>query len=108
MKSGKHVPEAGAHDGGVNEPSAGREASRQVRDIQELIAKLEVVTKRLAYPLRGLPQPRRRCQGAKVQVGQLLVSFKILRKHLVSPRSSAPKEGLDIWKAHLRIKLPTA
>jgi hypothetical protein len=59
MKSGKHVPEAGAHDGGVNEPSAGREASRQVRDIQELIAKLEVVTKRLAYPLRGLPQPRR-------------------------------------------------
>jgi hypothetical protein len=60
MKSGNHVPEAGARDGDVREPSsAEREASRQVRDIQELIAKLEVVTKRLAYPLRVLPQPRR-------------------------------------------------
>lgn len=59
MKSGNHVPKAGAHDGDVNEPSADREASRQVRDIQEIIAKLEVVTKRLAYPFRGLPTPRR-------------------------------------------------
>jgi hypothetical protein len=60
MKSGNHVSEAGAHDGGVREPSAsGRQDSRQVRDIQEIIAKLEVVTKRLAYPLRVLPQPRR-------------------------------------------------
>jgi hypothetical protein len=61
MKSGNHVSEADAHDGGVREPSApDREESRQVRDIQELIAKLEVVTKRLAYPLRTLPQPRRK------------------------------------------------
>jgi hypothetical protein len=60
MKSGNHVSEAGAHDGGVREPSASdREDSRQVRDIQEIIAKLEVVTKRLAYPLRALPQSRR-------------------------------------------------
>jgi hypothetical protein len=59
MKSGNHTPEAGTHDEKVNEPSAEREASRQVRDIQEIIAKLEVVTKRLAHPLRGLPSPRR-------------------------------------------------
>ena len=60
MKSGNPVSGANAHDEGIREQSASdREPSRQMRDIQEIIAKLEVVTKRLAYPLRNMPQPRR-------------------------------------------------
>ena len=59
MKSGDPVPGANAHDGDL--PSAADRdpaAGQQVRDIQELIAQLESVTKRLAHPLRTLPQPR--------------------------------------------------
>lgn len=60
MKSGNPVTSASARDRGVRErPAHDRGASQQVRDIQEIIAKLEAVTKRLAYPLRTMPQPRR-------------------------------------------------
>ncbi|MGD0554326.1 MAG: hypothetical protein ABSA93_05020 [Streptosporangiaceae bacterium] len=60
MKSGNPVSGANAHGEGIRERSTSdRGPSRQVRDIQEIIAKLEVVTKRLAYPLRNMPQPRR-------------------------------------------------
>jgi hypothetical protein len=54
MRSGNPVPGARGHNGGVRE-----QASQQVKDIQEIIAKLEVVTKRLSYPLRTMPQSRR-------------------------------------------------
>ena len=60
MKSGDPVPGANAHDGDVPEDAdRDRAAGQQVRDIQEIIAQLERVTKRLAHPLRTLPQPRR-------------------------------------------------
>lgn len=60
MKSGNPVTGASAHDTAVREWSGhDREDSQQVRDIQEIIAKLEAVTKRLAHPLRTMPQPRR-------------------------------------------------
>ena len=60
MKSGNPVSGASAHDEGTRGRSADDQAaSRQVRDIQEIIAKLEIVTKRLALPLRNMPQPRR-------------------------------------------------
>jgi len=64
MKSGNPVSDASTHDEGIRERAASdRPPSRQVRDIQELIAKLETVTKRLAYPLRSMPQPRRSHAG---------------------------------------------
>ncbi|MBV9379416.1 MAG: hypothetical protein JOY82_28115 [Streptosporangiaceae bacterium] len=56
MKSGNGMPGA-SHD----QDSAdryGRGASQPVRDIQEIIAKLEVVTRRLAFPVRAVPVPR--------------------------------------------------
>ena len=60
MKSGNPVTGVSAQDGGVCGGSRhDREASQQVRDIQEIISKLEAVTKRLAYPLRTMPQSRR-------------------------------------------------
>jgi vacuolar-type H+-ATPase subunit I/STV1 len=57
MKSGNPVPGANAHDGDVPEDADGA-PGQQVRAIQEIIAQLESVTKRLAHPLRTLPQPR--------------------------------------------------
>jgi hypothetical protein len=57
MKSGNPVPGANGHDGDAPEGADGT-AGQQVRDIQEIIAQLESVTKRLAHPLRTLPQPR--------------------------------------------------
>jgi hypothetical protein len=57
MKSGNPVPGANAHDGDVPEDADGT-AGQHVRDIQEIIAQLESVTKRLEQPLRTLPQPR--------------------------------------------------
>ena len=35
-----------------------RDGSRQVRDIEELVAKLRIVTKQLELPLRSMPAPR--------------------------------------------------
>jgi hypothetical protein len=63
MKSGNPVPSVSADDEGISD----RESSRQVRDIQEIIAKLEIVTKRLAHPLRSTPQPRRAPGGAPAE-----------------------------------------
>lgn len=56
MKSGNGVPGA-SHDQNAHDPH-GRAAGQPVRDIQEIIAKLEVVTRRLALPLRTIPVPR--------------------------------------------------
>jgi hypothetical protein len=52
MTSGKPVP--GANDGPVLERTASdeRAASQPIRDIEEIIAKLKLVTKRLAHPVR--------------------------------------------------------
>ena len=61
MKSGNPVPGASAHDGDTPpdaDRDTGQSAGQQVRDIQQIIAELESVTKRLAHPLRTLPQPR--------------------------------------------------
>ena len=56
MKSGNGMPGAShSHDAG---DQYGRAASQPVRDIQEIIAQLEVVTRKLAFPLRGVPVPR--------------------------------------------------
>jgi hypothetical protein len=35
-----------------------RDGSKQLRDIEELIAKLAIVTKQLALPVRTMPSPR--------------------------------------------------
>jgi hypothetical protein len=53
MNSGNPVP--GANGGRIREQSR-----QQIRDIQDIIAKLELVTKRLAYPLRTMPMPQPR------------------------------------------------
>lgn len=62
MKSGNPVPAARRHDQYLRDHSAGDyldgAASKSVRDIQEIIAKLKVVTKRLEFPLRSMPAPR--------------------------------------------------
>jgi hypothetical protein len=34
------------------------DGSRQLRDIEELVAKLRIVTKQLELPLRSMPAPR--------------------------------------------------
>jgi hypothetical protein len=61
MISGKPVPDAssGAHDGRVLDRPApdGHAAGQPIRDIEEIIAKLEIVTKRLAYPVREDDEP---------------------------------------------------
>lgn len=66
MTSGNGVPAASDCDGGVLgvrelSPRAGgsreREASQSLRDIQNLIAKLEVVNRQLSVPLRARPMP---------------------------------------------------
>jgi hypothetical protein len=35
-----------------------RDGSKQLRDIEELVAKLAIVTKQLAFPARTMPSPR--------------------------------------------------
>jgi len=56
MNSGNGMPGAShSQDAG---DQYGRAASQSVRDIQEIIAQLEVVTRKLAFPLRGVPVPR--------------------------------------------------
>jgi hypothetical protein len=35
-----------------------RDGTRQLRDIEELIAKLAIVSKQLAFPARTMPSPR--------------------------------------------------
>lgn len=60
MKSGNPVPAARHHDEYVRDHRAGYldgTASQPVRDIQEIIAKLKIVTKRLEFPLRTMPSP---------------------------------------------------
>jgi hypothetical protein len=53
MISGNGVPAASECDDGVRE----REDGRALRDIQNLIAKLEVVNRQLAVPLRTRREP---------------------------------------------------
>ena len=53
MIPGNGVPAASDRDEGVRVSKA----SQQLRDIQDLIARLEVVNKQLSYPLREMPTP---------------------------------------------------
>ena len=56
MNSGNGMPGAShSQDAGDQHGCA---ASQPVRDIQEIIAQLEVVTRKLAFPRRGVPVPR--------------------------------------------------
>jgi len=65
MISGNGVPTASDRDEGVPGGLRGgapgskqlRDDTRQLRDIQDLIAKLEVVNKRLSSPLREMSMP---------------------------------------------------
>ena len=43
-------------DRGVNADV--RDGSKQLRDIEELVAKLAIITKQLAFPARTMPSPR--------------------------------------------------
>jgi hypothetical protein len=42
---------------GVNADASARDDSKQLRDIEELVAKLAIVTKQLAFPARSVPLP---------------------------------------------------
>jgi len=53
MTTGNGVPTA-TDSGKV----IGPDGSRQLRDIEELVAKLRIVTKQLELPLRSMPGPR--------------------------------------------------
>ena len=53
MISGNGVPAASDRDEGVGV----RKDSQQLRDIQDLIAKLEVVNRQLSFPLREMSTP---------------------------------------------------
>jgi hypothetical protein len=53
MISGNGLPAASGCDDGVREPDGGR----PLRDIQNLIAKLEVVNRQLSVPRRTRPMP---------------------------------------------------
>jgi hypothetical protein len=54
MISGNGVPVASDRDDGVR----AHDDSRQLRDIQDLIAKLEDVNRQLSLPLRAVSAPR--------------------------------------------------
>ncbi len=54
MISGNGVPAANDRDEGVR----GRDDSQQLRAIQDLIAKLEVVNRQLSVPARAIARPR--------------------------------------------------
>ena len=60
MKSGNPVPGSNSHDEDARSDAdcAACASGQQVRDIQEIIAKLESVTELLAHRPRTLPQPR--------------------------------------------------
>jgi hypothetical protein len=63
MISGNGVPAASDRDEGVR----ARDDSQQLRDIQDLIARLEVVNKQLALPVRAVSMPRQAdASGAEV------------------------------------------
>jgi hypothetical protein len=53
MISGNGVPAASDRDEGVRPRD-----SQQLRDIQDLIARLEVVNRQLSFPVRTLSTPR--------------------------------------------------
>jgi hypothetical protein len=55
MISGNGVPAASDRDEGVRVRG---DDSQQLRDIQDLIAKLEVVNRQLSVPVRAMPTPR--------------------------------------------------
>jgi len=54
MISGNGLPAASERDEDVRS----RDDSQQLRDIQDLIAKLEVVNRQLAVPVRAMSAPR--------------------------------------------------
>jgi hypothetical protein len=54
MISGNGVPAASDRDEGVRP----RDDSQQLRDIQDLIARLEVVNRQLSFPVRTVSTPR--------------------------------------------------
>jgi hypothetical protein len=54
MKTGNGAPTAANGGKDIGVPVG----SRQLRDIEELVAKLRIVTKQLELPLRSMPAPR--------------------------------------------------
>ncbi|HUN35303.1 MAG TPA: hypothetical protein VMU95_25155 [Trebonia sp.] len=54
MTTGNGVPTATDSGEDIGVPTG----SRQLRDIEELVAKLRIVTKQLELPLRSMPAPR--------------------------------------------------
>lgn len=54
MISGNRVPAASDRDKGVRV----RDDSQQLRDIQDLIARLELVNRQLSVPVRAMSTPR--------------------------------------------------
>jgi len=63
MISGNGVPAASDRDEGIRT----RDDSQQLRDIQDLIARLEVVNRLLALPVRAAAMPRQaEASGADV------------------------------------------
>jgi hypothetical protein len=60
MIPGNGVPAASDRDEGVRigkDSQRVRDDSQPLRDIQDIIARLEVVNKQLSYPLREMPTP---------------------------------------------------
>lgn len=57
MISGNGVPAASDRDEGASRDS------QQLRDIEDLIAKLEVVNRQLSFPARAMPVPRQADTG---------------------------------------------
>ena len=59
------VPDNGASDSGedirTRGGDGGRDGGRQLRDIEELVAKLQVVTRQLEFPARTVPVQSHPC-----------------------------------------------
>ena len=63
--SGKRVPDNRVPDNGedirTRGGDGGRDGGRQLRDIEELVAKLQVVTRQLEFPARTVPVQSHPC-----------------------------------------------
>jgi hypothetical protein len=57
MTTGNGVPDASDNGEDIRTRDGGdsRDGGRQLRDIEELVAKLQVVTKQLEFPPRSMP-----------------------------------------------------
>ena len=56
-----HASDSGASDSGEDICPRGGDGGRQLRDIEELVAKLQVVTKQLEFPARTVPVQSQPC-----------------------------------------------